>query len=403
MRRALAILLLLALGAPVQAQEETLGEVRGKVLVGGPKGRGAAGLEVTLTHLAMAPMPPRSTVTDATGDFRFQDLPMGPSHGYIASVEYQGETWESAFLRALSGETVLTGDVVVFRLTTSDGAVSIARIRDVVAAEPGAFQVLEFLGLENSGDLAVAPEGGIRIPVPQGAQDLAFLEQDLSDTVVLGNGELLITAPLLPGNTELVYMYRIPYTGTAYQWEVRLAYPTAAVHLLVQDSGAQVETTGLTFQGLVELTSGESYLLWSGVAMEAGERLSVEFQGLPSFPEATTSAPTTQLDAGDPQRWLRGLGLLLAPMGAAAAYLYAVYRGRYPPAIEGMERPLDARQRNRQTLLRRIASLDEAFAAGKIPARRYRRERRHAKAKLSPLMGDPESREADSAEGSPGG
>ena len=403
MRRALAILLLLALGAPVHAQEESLGEVRGTVLVGGTNGPGAVGLEVTLTHLTMDPMPPRSTVTDEMGVFRFQDLLMGPRHGYIASVEYQGVTWESAFLRALSGETVLTADVVVFRLTTSDGAVSIARIHDVVAPEPGALQVLEFLVLENSGDQAVSALGGIRIPLPGGAEDLAFPEEDLSDTLILSDGELLITAPLLPGNTELVYMYRIPFVGTTYQWEVRLAYPTAAVDLLVQDSGAQVETMGLAFQGLVEPTPGEIYLLWSGVAIDAGETLSVAFQGLPSFVDAPASAPTTQVDSGDPQRWLRGLGVLLVPLGAAAAYLYAIYRGRYPPAIDGMESPLDDRQRNRQTLLQRIASLDEAFAAGKIPARRYRRERRHAKAKLSPLMGDPESREADSAEGSPGG
>ncbi|MFQ5945076.1 MAG: carboxypeptidase-like regulatory domain-containing protein [Anaerolineae bacterium] len=401
LRPALGVLLFLALGVPVHAQQQTVGEVRGRVLLGGPDGSGAAGLEVVLTHVSVDPLPPQNTVTDATGGFRFQDLPMGPSHGYIASVDYQGVAYQSAFLRAVSDERVLTAEVVVFQRTTSDAVVSIARIHDVVASEPGTLEVLELLVLENSGDRTVLPPGGIRLALPDGAQDLAFPETDLSDTVSLADGELLITAPLLPGRTELVYLFRIPYAGTAYRWEKPLVYPTVAMDLLVKDTGIEVAAMGLVFQGLVEPTPGERYQLWSGVAIDAGETPSVEFRGLPSFPQAPIPAETTQVGESDFQPWLRVLAVLLAPLGAVAAYLYAVYRGRYPPATKALENALGDRQR--QSLLRRMASLDEDLAAGKISARRHQRERSDAKATLATLMGSPESQDPKSLEGTSGG
>ncbi len=400
MRVALAILLVLALAPAVQAQEETTGEVRGTVLMGGLDGSGAPGLEVSLTHLTMDPMPPRSTVADENGGFSFQDLPMGPSHGYIASAEFEGVIYESAFVRALSGESVLTADVVVFPVTTSDETVSIARIHDVVTAEPGTLEVLEFLVLENTGGRTVSPQGGIRVPLPGGALGLAFPEADLSGTVILGDDELVITAPLLPGSTELVYLYRLPYTGTAYRWEKPLAYPTGALDLLVKDTGVDVSATGLLFQGVVEPTPGEPYLHWSAVEMEAGEAPSAEFRGLPSLSQAPSSAPTAQEDGTSPQSILRGLAVLMAPLGAAAAYLYAIYRGRYPRAIDDQGNA--GADRRRRALLRRLVSLDEAFAAGTISERRYLRERRETKAKLVVLMGSAEGRDQERVEVSPG-
>lgn len=317
----LASALFLVLVTGLAAQEN--GTIEGRV-VNGTTGNPAAGLEVTLTHFSMEPMPPRTATTDDEGGFRFEGLPMGPRHGYVVSVDYAEVTYTSEFWRALQGETQHSLELWVYEITDSDQALRIARSHHVVVPQVQGLAVLELLVLANPGNRTFVPAGGsIAVPLPEGAVDLQVTEGDALGKVTLEEGVLHIRTPLPPGERELIYTYRLPLAGDSFRWQHSITYPIEFYDLLLPAGAASVSSPTLSHQGTRQIEE-ESYDYWSGQRLQVGERLTIEFADLPT----RSSSPAAESPGLDVQAMVRWAGVALAAAGVGLALVYPRYRQR---------------------------------------------------------------------------
>lgn len=280
-----------------------------------------------------------SVRADAAGRFRFTVAAPDTGAAYVVSTGYQGIGYfsEPFSTRERAGSDKVT--LAVYD-TSSAGPPITVGVRHVVLTAPdsdGARRVLDIAQVTNPGTTTRVGADSLaatwRIRIPDGIEDVRPGAGDVSPSAVrVGAGVVSVTAPLPPGEKQVVLMYVLPRGRRTLR--LPIDQPTAHLELLVEDSaatvtgGAQaadpVTLEGRTFRRFV----AES--LASGAAAEL--RLSV--------------------GRGPEQYWWLAVALsALALAGGAAAA--ARRRG---PAGAPAPAPVAA-----DVLIARLAALDERY------------------------------------------
>lgn len=333
-------LALLSLASPVTrpAHAEETGTIMGKVVNATQGGGSVADLEVqlrTLAHLTGEEAgEPITTRTDADGAFAFDRVATAGGSGHIVTVRFQGVAYGSDVITFAAGETAKTADVMVYEPTSSGAAVQLRQQHLVIEVDRvrRVLKVLDISIIENSGDTTYvgkdtgdgASTGTFRLQPPRGARDFEFAAAMDGNTMKVAGG-LVYTAPLLPGETELVYMYVLDFSGRRFTLTKTLPVPAGGLQVLVEDGGAKVTSGQLTAQPPADL-NGRRYLRLSAADVAAGVPLSIEFSDLE--PAASSR------DAG---RWLPPAGLAIV-VGLATYFVVARRRrGNESPLPEAAE------------------------------------------------------------------
>ena len=281
------------------------------------------------------------TTTDAEGRFRFDGVPYDPAAAYGLSATYQG----AIYVFDLDMSSGAPGPVLmeVYDASDDDSVLS-ASLASVLfsSVDPamGTLSVLEIVTIVNRSDRTYVPGSGVmsflRFGLPEGAGHLQ-LDTLLpgADFIQVDRGFALI-ASLPPGEHEVLYTYRLPYSGTEAEFTKSLRYGADLFRLLVPEelaelSGAAVAEVETAAIEVGTTTIGDRrYRLVAAVDLERGARLTARLSGLP---EAQRAGPGladagTQRDAGIDRIRFEYAAPVALGVVMAVTIGFAAWRGR---------------------------------------------------------------------------
>jgi len=392
----LSALLLLAWTSLVSAQGE--GALQGQVengTVGGP----AVGSDVTVRLTVWqgnTPIDSLETVTDAEGRFSFSGLDTDPALTYRLEAVYLDVAYvaDQAY-RFAEGETTVKATITVYETTDDDSAIALGAVHIIAESFDQVLRISEIQVYSNSSDRTYTGTGTegqqttLRIPVPKGAVGLAIRQEAPGERFMEGDGMLLDTAPVPPGQeASLVsFSYHLMAGSRSLPVEWRFAYPVTDLSLLAAQPGLTVASQQLQAMG-PQSFQGREYSYYVTRDLSPESPLEVEFvlaptseggaSGMPGegeHPAVGTTAP------GD-QGLLRWLGAVLVALALAGVVVYALSSKRSAPAEVATDLTADAQA---QALLSELADLEESWEAGQVDQEAYERRRAELYAALKSL------------------
>ncbi len=372
---ALALLAAAILAGPVSAQEESQSVIRGTVTNGTPGGDVPAGVEVLLrVGLETELVWQRTTTTAADGRFSFADVPSDTRFAYAFDVTFDG-----ALYRAVvdGGPPVDDVEMLVYAATSNVSDVSVGEdvlLLPRVLDDTHELVAMEAVTVENSGTRTLVPNlsndvttmNFLRFSLPSDAVGLD-VRTDLLDGQVIEVGQgFALVAAIPPGRHQVLFTYRLPYGGGSYDWERSFPFGAGTYRVLLnQDIGGVV---GMDLTDMGTTTIGDrAYHVFEATSVDRGAKASVRFEGLP--------APSLFQRLRD--LWAENtLVAIPVVLGAALAALVGVAivwrRRRQARGVVGEDGEIP---RDRASILRAIAALDQRFEEGEIAANHYRRHR----------------------------
>ena len=225
-----------------------------------------------------------------------------------------------------------------------------------------------------AGAVPGVPHGSFHLSLPQGFYDLQGIEGGLDPSHVRQHETgLFYTAPLEPGEHDVMFTYALPLQGRVMMILPRRTLPTDVLDVLVEEESLAA-TSDLSFAGRVAIEP-HVFTHFRGVELPARSRSWVQLA------QRATALPTLRVGA-------YGLVVALSLAGMAAPY---TRRRRaeptaVPSAVQTPPQQLQQLRAAEQVLLQRISRLDRQWEAGTIDDRDYHPRRRDYKAQLCGLM-----------------
>lgn len=294
-----AALLALGLNYSGANAAASTGRVEGRLTNGTIGGSGVDNQEIILqVYEAQQQVDEQLTKTDVAGKFSFDNLSTGAGFYYRAVVTYQKVSYQSQVGQILDPEQPLAMDLTVYDTTEDDEAISVAQSHTWASFSPGAAVIFEMVMFENAGDRSYVGSGPVvgsmggkatlRFPLPAGARELKPQEGLMECCLLETDADFTYTMPILPGRHPVVFSYRVPYQGSSFEWRRSLAYPTAQLNVLLQESDIVISSDQLEDTGRTSGDNGTSYRRLTGSDLPAGVDISVNFEGIP-LPQPTAS------------------------------------------------------------------------------------------------------------------
>lgn len=380
---AIVLLLALATTRSLSARAQESGTLQGRVINGTTGGRPVPGLEVTLNiYKADSSEGASAAQTDAEGSFRFTGLSTTEGNVYQVAVDYQRATYRSEALSFAAGQDTLTTEITVYEATESDVALSIERAHLVIEFATDGIAVTEMLVVRNDGDgtyVGLGPEvapgktATLRFPLPPGAELMKVGESLMQCCVMPTEEGFVDTMPVLPGVRTVLYVYTLPYRGRTLDLRRAFAYPAGGLDIFLADGVAEVDVPGFSQVGMMETSAGP-YARWKGGGLAAGEPVVIRLQDVPLGEGEGSGRAVAIREAA---------GWVLVAAAILLALAYSLWR-RWQAPPEMVEAAVDVGEA-RETLLQRLADLDDALEAGEVAEAEYQMERAVLKRRLLAL------------------
>lgn len=331
----------------------------------------------------------RTGTTDATGFYRFSELPTDTNLVYMARVEYPaGFPYGSDIGSFKDGATDLNLPVSVYETTTDGSGVHADQVHFIVEFDPGQdgttqpkAMVAELVVFSLDGNRAYIGDGTavLRFSLPTGAQELDVSDGQLGQRYIATQDGFVDTLALPPGQgvRQVLYRYSLPYSGRTLDLSRSLPFAVANVNALISDQGEKVSSVGLADKGPRQTQNG-NYFTFSGENVPAGQQITLHFTNLPAAGAGAALAPATS------DRIL--LYVLVALAGAGAVLLATLPILRARARARGAEVLVAAGPISRQDLVDSLARLDIAYQAGQLAEASYREQRLRLKAQLQDLL-----------------
>lgn len=324
----------------------------------------------------------QSVSTDTAGRFSFTSVPVDPQATYVVSTDYAGVPYTTMLPKpSPNARQAPTARLEIFESTNSAAHLRVDSVDWLLGTiNPRTEQalILETLTVTNGddrtfvgdhrGDPGSATPGilprTLRLRLPDGASDF-HVELGLDPSFLLPvAGGYVDTEPVLPGQHQIAFTFRIGYSEGVAELRTQLTYPTAKVHFLAPN-GLGFRSDHLANQGVTKL-QGHNYRVLGADNLSPDTVVTVDVVGLPEIP-ADRLNPTM----------IRIGGLIVIALGILGAVYLSLRR---PKTHSGQS--LD----QRHALLLAMAELDEQYAAGKLDESSYQRERAEKKRRLVDLM-----------------
>ncbi|MGH9471023.1 MAG: carboxypeptidase-like regulatory domain-containing protein [Terriglobia bacterium] len=392
-RNGAIVALAITLALPVCALgAASAGRITGRV-VNGTTGRPAARQTVVLlTPGTRAVQQIATTRTDAAGRFTFSSAAIKPKSFYLVQATRDGVDYHAPV--RLGAAARVEADLKVYNSVAKVPPLRITSARFLVHAKGNKIQVEELFALRNTSNPPVAyadPQGTFRFDLAQGVGQPSVavagemnmpLPQDAQPGAA--PGEYFIRYPLKPGLTVVMVAYAADYSSGGFILADSVPYPVERVEMDVVPSTLKVKSPIFTDSGHDADTGGEKFVAqnlkpsttieasFQGTAVTAGESEGGDEQTVKEVPNPMTRLGLPLLGCF--------LLVLLWAMGVRVSKEWS-RRGVGPsgPAQKELEAKLDK-------LLDSVANLDELFEGGKVPEKKYWRERLDLKAKLVVLL-----------------
>jgi hypothetical protein len=297
----------------------------------------------------------RSTTSDATGHYRFENLPSPAA--YLVRAHYQGLAFPGGSTAFRSGdkEQSQTLDFKVYDQSTDGSKLRLSSLQWVIARSAGVWRVQESATVTNPGQEVVLVPPPLPAPVhvglAQGHGALDTMMGRLPDGVKEQDSIAEVRGPVFPGDQGFLFQveYDLEQKGDL---ATEIAVPTAVEDLTVyvQDFGVDVDA-GELHPARPARQDDQIYQAFLGFDVPAGTRLPLRVRALP--PEH----PLPQT-----------LVMLLAALGAGAL-LYYVGAPLVRDALAGGAQPeesLEPESPAKAALAAALDDLEHDFETGKL-------------------------------------
>ncbi len=320
----------------------------------------------------------RGAVADASGTYRFAELPTDTTLIYVARVVYGGadNSYSSEPAQFQAGQSALNLPVAVFETTTDASGIRADRVHLIVDFQDNQLQIDEMLVFSLSGNRAYIGDGTgvLRFTLPQGAQNLQISDGEIGGRYMPVQNGFVDLLPLTPGTgtRQILYHYSVPYSQGALDLTRAIPYPAAAVNALVTDVGAKVSSDQLQDQG-TRTTQGGNFISLAALNVPANQPLTLRFRDLPLGATAGASGADQPVQATSDRAPLL---VLIGVGGLIAALLVALPLLRRRPA------QVSYSGTDQDSLIDALARLDIAYRAGEMTESIYQDQRMRLKAQL---------------------
>lgn len=185
----------------------------------------------------------QTTQTDDDGSFVFTDVDVTPGTPYVADARFDDATFPSEVLRFGRG---LDDPVrIVVAQTTSKPADLVLDVESIaLVGDAKGMQAVHAVTVHNRGKRAYV--GGLRLPLIPGANAIdprAGLDRRRLELI---GGELVSSAPVLPGRHDITYTYVAPMESAGSTIRHQVRYPTKRFELLAGGELVASRTDGPT-------------------------------------------------------------------------------------------------------------------------------------------------------------
>jgi len=362
------------LSVEVPADGAETGSISGQVLNKTSDGP-APGVELTLTsYMGDKPTDDKIIKSDDQGNFSFDNLHWDRSYGI--TVNFKGAQYSTDKMVFFPNEETKILNLPIFEPTVEEDKIEIVEAHMIVQAGDRVLSVADLTLFNNSGDkifvggkeLDDGRKESIRFNTPKGAQSFNFIHGINPDDIVQTTYGFADTTSIMPGQKRVVYTYDLPLSSGTTNFEKTIDYPTKNFLLLISDLERTAEVKGLSEGESVQI-QGESFLKWTGMDMQPGQKIIVELKN-----------PTVQADY---LKW-GTIGFLLLIVLAGVIYSSV---SKNKSAINNRlekDRGEDIKEK-RIELLKEIAQLDDKFESGQIDEQKYRNIRAIKKEELKKI------------------
>ena len=327
--------------------------------------------------------------TDAEGAFLFESLSTEAGFTYFVGIRYQEQLHRSEPIsledQPNRTDIVLNLDDPSAQAMPAQPAAPSLQVTShlmVVVKRNDRLEVREIVKILNQGTEAFGgssgaqpdPHGTIRLSLPPGYYDLKGIEGDLDSSHVRQHDTSLVyTAPVEPGEHNLMFSYALPLQGKVMMIVPRRTLPTELLDILVEEQSFAA-TSDLEFAGRVSIEP-HVFTHFRGAHLAEGSRSWLQL--------AQRARPVPALLAA-----VYGLVVAVSLAGAAAPYVRT--RGaapdELPPSAPPTVQQLQELRRTELLLLQRISRLDREHEAGAMADADYHPRRGDYKAQLCTVL-----------------
>ena len=383
---------ILALSPTVAAQEQAV--LKGTLVNGTADAPPPSGVAVSLHSLGDTGglASTAETVTDASGDFQFDDVPLAGVSSYAVVSDYQGNRYN-----ALLGPQDLAQplEISVYEATQDISVVQVEQqaliIADIREGERR-LAAVGLLNLANRSDRTLVPDltnlagtgqfSFLRFSLPAGAEELD-VQTDLTGgrVIPMGSGYAMI-APIAPGEHSISYTFSFPYDGESVTYRDGLIQGAAVYQVLAPGKLGDIQVSPLPARPTANI-GGSEYRVWEGRDFAPGQDLMVTLSRLPQ--PSLLSQVANRL--GQESLWQ-----IIIPVALGVVLAFSLlYGGLMAPrgtAVVAIATPAQemAVPADREALVQSVAALDEQFLRGQLSESEHQTRREELKARI---LGDP--------------
>lgn len=325
--------------------------------------------------------------SDPTGYFSFTALKVEPGIRYIVQAGYRNVAYRSNPIRIDKGPTHV--EIEVFETTQSPKDIIVNRASvafPTVDEDQGLLGVLEVLTFENLGNRTYIggldpnnQESGVtKIHVPSNAVRINLGHGFGPDGFVVFNNGVINRAPLLPGRTEVILTYAIPYSETQTVLKKHYYYPVRNMTALIPASLGKVFSSRLEVIGPVEI-DGVTNSMLNGSSIQTEQSVELDISGLANFviPRQQTLSRETIL------KILLVISVILV---SSSIVFYGIRRKGQLNLKSNSTEALDNLLEEQSSLIAKLAKLDDDNEIKKVPIQEYERLRYIWKRRLADVV-----------------
>ena len=380
----MAVIGILAAAAALQAQVTISGEITNGTT------------RKPMAHLALQLISPRGgmqtaaeTRTNSVGRYRFSGSSIQKSGFYLVQAVYQGVDYHGPV--QFAGKGAATVNITVYEATHQAQALSVDRARVLAQAEGDKIHVEEMFAVSNSSEPPrsyVNPAGTFAFHVTgatatPGAAAMGLLNMTLPQQVTAGKnpGDYSIDYALRPGLNVLMVAYQADYSSGQFTLGDHIDLPIGHLGLYVLPSGLSVQSNVFQANGQDDQSGAAKYVADN---LAAGAPFAANLSG--EAPSAASGESEVKLV---PNSVIKYKAPLLAALLLILLWALGIRVSKEWPAWQAQNEGSSIHKEYRaklDSLLNSMADLDEFFAAGKIPEKRYWKERLEMKAKIVALL-----------------
>ncbi len=403
---AILICLCLSIFGNVSAYAAGTGHIAGQLLDGSNSNAPLANQQVTLQiaegnntrDLATA-------MTDAEGNFSFDNLATDKTVSYAVYIRYQGAQYVSNLITLDSNPSPQL-NLTVYQATQKTDNIAIVSAT-VLLHEPNVqkgtitiSEVLDFMNLTNrayvgSLDASKGRPNALFFSLPPNTSTITLGKGFPGYHVIQVDRGMAADAAILPGQNEFSFSFEVPYSSSTLDLSYITMYPTVSLAFLIPPD-IHASSHELSSQGVVPGKGQDLYNRFVANMLPANKNIQLHLEGL------AVNAP---LNMG--VIWLIVALLFMALLVFVTWFLLRAKRHR--SAIQSQKGSEKATPKNakkgtnqeaskkkektsekadrKQELLEELVALDQEYEAGKLDEAIYQERRSKTKASLRSLMG----------------